>query len=317
MKPTRLALAGILAAFFFAAPAAASADILSGVGTYAKDRFHDALDIVRLRAGFPRDGKAIGAKARVTSLAQAGYVAYDGTYVGLDRRGVGVVNEDRQEAGISVLYGSYNKMVPVWGNGFLKGDTDWSIVEDRRILRNLPHWDDGRQRHLSIGAEVATPLFGIDAGIYPEEVLDFALGFFVLDIFNDDELFDHYMPYQEATTLPEPDEKAPFAKKRQQYEELQDRIKLQQAIEYIEAQEQTSQRQFAPPSTEGAAITPGLADEAMEELDRTAAPSVESLPIVEEPVPAVDEEPVDKEVVDEQQEETNEPATPEENGEEE
>lgn len=190
---------------------------------YGKDRFNDVVDIFRLRVGVPRTGRGYGAKARVTTLAQAGYVRYDGHYLGIDRRAAGLFDEDRLEGGASVIYGSRQEMQGPWGNEFLRGDTEWSKVEDRRILRNIPHWDDGRQRYLSVGAEVATPLLAVDAGVYPEEALDFVLGIFLIDIYTDDQLFQDSRPgprFRRPATLPGPDLEASTARKRAEMDAL-------------------------------------------------------------------------------------------------
>ncbi|MCC6546894.1 hypothetical protein IT570_06965 [Candidatus Sumerlaeota bacterium] len=217
MRRNKLVMAAALAAaltFGATSAEAGTASVLKGILTYAKDRVYDTMDVVRLRVGMPRDGKGIGAKARVTSLAQLGFVTFDGKYIGLDRRGLGLVDERRREGGISIFYGSYNEMEPVVGNGFLRANDDWSAIQDRRILRNLPHWDDGRQRHLSIGAEAVLPIIAVDAGIYPEEILDLALGFVLVDIYDDDTLFGYNVKYRDATTDPGPKLDAPFAEKQ-------------------------------------------------------------------------------------------------------
>lgn len=209
-------LAALLISGSMAAPAPAAP-----VVTYFTDRVHDFLDIFRVRAGFPDGGKGIGVKARATVLAQAGYVYFDGTYAGLERRGIGIVDERRHEGGVSFIYLSRNEMEPTWGNMFLKGGEEWHEVRDRRILRNLPHWDDGRRRPLSFGAEVVTPILALDLGVYPEEAFDFVLGIFTIDIFKDDQLRNYRVPYREGEALPLPFKDAPFAPKRQQFEELQ------------------------------------------------------------------------------------------------
>lgn len=197
--------------------------LLDGPSMYAKDRFNDFVDIFRLRLGVPRTGRGYGAKARVTTLAQAGYVRYDGNYFGIDRRAAGLFSEDRIEGGASIIYGSRQEMRGEWGNEYLRGDTQWSTVEDRRILRNLPHWDDGRQRYLSAGAEVATPLLAVDAGVYPEEALDFVLGFFTIDFYTDDQLFEDSRPgprFRRPTTLPGADTEASTRRKREELDAL-------------------------------------------------------------------------------------------------
>ncbi|MBI5154866.1 hypothetical protein HZA57_06485, partial [Candidatus Poribacteria bacterium] len=193
----------------------------SGVVQYFVDRGHDFLDIFRLRAGVPRHGEGYGAKARVTSLAQVGFVHYDGVYAGMERRGIGWTDERRTEGGISLAYASANEMLPRGGNQFLRGDTLWSDIENRRIVRNLPYWDDGRGHFLSLGGEVATPVLALDAGVYPSEALDFLTGFFTIDIFNDDELWmiESYV-HTAPTTKPGPDLKAATARKRAEMEAL-------------------------------------------------------------------------------------------------
>ncbi len=276
-------------------PGNANADVLEDAGAYLKDRGHDLLDLIRLRGGIPKDAQAIGVKARATTLAQAGYVAFEGTYYGMDRRAVGIVEEERREAGVSVFYGSFNSMIPTMGNGFLKGETPWHVVEDRRFLRNLPYWDDGRKRPLSLGAEVATPILALDAGVYPAEALDLALGLFTIDLMNDDELRGHRTPYQQATTAPVPDTEAPFTEKRQAQQNFLDNLKVQQAIEMLEERVEEPAPQDEPgldqeltPEQEMEQGEQGLisreeADEAMDQADQIEpAERAEPLPITEE-----------------------------------
>lgn len=212
--------------------------LLDGPSMYVKDRFNDFVDIFRLRFGVPRTGRGYGAKARVTTLAQAGYVRYDGHYFGIDRRAAGLFSEDRLEGGASIIYGSRQEMRGEWGNEYLRGDTQWSVVEDRRILRNLPHWDDGRQRYLSAGAEVATPLLAVDAGVYPEEALDFVLGFLTIDVYTDDQLFEDSRPgprFRRPTTLPVADTEASTRRKRAEMDALYGDMNAEEAARNEEA----------------------------------------------------------------------------------
>ncbi|MGF1572300.1 MAG: hypothetical protein ACFCU1_04445 [Sumerlaeia bacterium] len=186
------------------APAAALALMMivptptyAGIEDYFVDRFHDVLDIVRLRSGIPDEGEGYGVKARVTSAAQVGYVNFDGTYAGINRRGIGMTREDREEGGISFLYFSEHAMDTKFGNVFLEGTTDWSKVRDRRLERNKPYWDDGQGDPLGIGAEIATPILALDIGIYPIEIADFVLGIFTIDIMEDDRITQARNPYLE------------------------------------------------------------------------------------------------------------------------
>lgn len=190
----------------------------AGVLDYFKDRGNDVLDVFRARAGFPEHGRGVGVKARVTSLAQVGYVDFDGSYAGLERRGVGVVDEKRREGGVSLAYGSWNETMVSGGNQYLKGTTNWSVLEDRRIVRNLPHWDDGRRRPFSIGAELALPIGALDLGVYPEEFVDLVVGVTTLDMYNDDVAQDVEIPNAMPSDAPEAKADAPFADRRAEHE---------------------------------------------------------------------------------------------------
>ncbi len=223
----------IVAAAIFAAviaPSQAHAGFLGGVGTYAKDRFHDLLDVVRLRGGVPEDGKGIGAKAKVTSLAQVGYVQFRGKMAGMERRAIGITAERRSEGGLSLLYASTNEMRPVAGNDFIHADTAWSEIEDRRIIRNLPYSGDGRHRFFGIGAEVATPILALDAGVYPEEALDFIVGWVGIDLYDDDELFLNGGDLYEPPTPRTPDTNAPFRAKSAALQAFDERMELEASL---------------------------------------------------------------------------------------
>lgn len=191
------------------------------VADYFVDRGHDILDIFRIRAGAPSNGEGYGAKARLTSAAQLGYVNFDGYYAGLNRRGIGVSHEDREEGGISFLYFSEHTMETKTGNVFLHESTDWAKIRDRRLERNLPYWDDGQGDPLGIGAEIATPILALDAGIYPVEAVDFVLGIFTIDIYEDDRLSIQNDPWDPMvpTTPPSPDLEAATSKLTKKLEE--------------------------------------------------------------------------------------------------
>ncbi|CAN5346782.1 hypothetical protein BH09SUM1_BH09SUM1_32320 [soil metagenome] len=225
----KLGISAIFAAAALLAPAVGRAGVVGDVVTYGADRGNDLLDIFRIRGGYAHKGKGAGIKARVTSLAQIGYVWFDGRYYGIERRGIGAVDEHRREGGVSLAYGSWNEMQAVAGNIFLKANTDWSEIEDRRILRNLPYWDDGRKRFFSVGAEVATPLLAVDLGVYPEEALDFVIGFTTIDIFNDDALRGYNLENKDATTEPEPKKTAPFQGKQAKFDEFKKRMEAEKA----------------------------------------------------------------------------------------
>lgn len=232
-KPA-LAAAAVLAMVL---PGTSQAGFFGGVLQYAEDRADDLMDIFRLRVGIPRDGEAYGIKARATSLAQVGYVHFEGRYVGMERRALGVTDERRTEGGLSLAYGSQNEMYSHWGNSFLEETGSWSQAEDRRIIRNLPYWDDGRGHFLSVGTEIATPLISFDVGVYPEEAVDFVTGIFTLDPFNDDQLWVNSRQEYKPTTPPEPDLKAATRRKQKQLDEAAEAWKDEDTEANVEAGE--------------------------------------------------------------------------------
>lgn len=230
--------AGAVALALLAAPAPADA----GVVQYFKDRGTDFLDIFRVRVGMPNNGNGYGAKVRATALLQAGFVHFDGDYIGLDRRGIGWMEERRTEGGISLAYASRHETIPRWGNQYLMAETLWSEIRDRRIVRNDHYWDDGRGDLLGFSVEVATPIGAIDLGVNPSQAVDFVVGFLLIDPFKDDELgIKDYWRYNIAspTDPPEPNLQAATARKRAQMEA--DRARAEQLtlrMEEIRAQMQ-------------------------------------------------------------------------------
>jgi hypothetical protein len=172
------------------APSRASA----GVIEYFRDRGEDLLDVFRLRFMVPYRAEGYGLKARVTSLAQAGYVHFNGSAFGMDRRAIGQVHEKRTEGGVSVVYFSRTQMEKVRGNDYLDSDAIWNQAAPRGIMRRGSSWDDGRLHPVSVGAEVELGAFGLDVGAYPTEAIDFVLGWLFLDIYKDDRSFTDDLP---------------------------------------------------------------------------------------------------------------------------
>lgn len=244
-----LVLPFVFCAAAFVSPASAQDDPPEVKdGNYFKDRAHDVLDLFRLRGGIPDEGRSIGLKARVTTAVQVGYVAYQGPYAGMDRRAIGVFDEKRREGGISGAYGSFNEMDGK-GNYFMDQDTPWALARDRRILRNLPHWDDGRRRALSCGVELATPIFALDVGVYPGEAVDLVLGFFTIDVVHDDHVdWDDLKKIQKQSTYPEPKTDAAFEGKRIENQEFLDGLKAKEAEEYEAFIQRKSEEQTAAPA---------------------------------------------------------------------
>lgn len=296
----------------------ARADVFDAVGGYCYDRVLDFADIFRIRAGIPGDGEGFGLKARATALAQIGYVHFDGGYAGWDRRGFGVAWEERTEGGVSLLYGSRHDMKPRIGTYHFMGDTLWSEVRDRHILRTLPYWDDGHGDLLGIGGEVATPFIAVDLGLYPTEIGDFVFGFFTFDPMLDDEsnlVEDWQYHGMIPTKLPGPDLEAATAKKRAELEELYGQMLSeeeldQQALEAgMEGVEEMDEEGMLPAGEEspGGMEAEPLSMQDLEEFESEAdivelppavdsgemmeesGGGVEALPVVSEPPPVEEE----------------------------
>lgn len=217
----------LLAAALSVTATPAPAGFVEGVGIYIQDRVNDFADIFRLRAGIPNGGRSIGLKARATVFAQAGYVYFDGDYWGMDRRSIGMVEELRQEGGVSILYGSNTEMVPIIGNVFMRGDSEWSKIYERTLVRYHAAWDDGRQRPFSLGLEVALPVVAFDVGLYPTEAFDFVIGFTTIDLYKDDRLYQPTLRQEApARVPPRPDKEAPFRDLRERFTELKEEFEL-------------------------------------------------------------------------------------------
>jgi len=154
---------------------------------YLRDRGYDFLDMFRIRFSIAPKAEAIGIHARATCLAQAGFIYFNGSFVGMDRRAFGVWNETKTEGGISALYYTRIESDAPYGNQFLDENTQWFNITDRGLIRNDTYWDDGRYHPVSIGVEAQLGILpGIDIGIYPEEIVDFIWGIFTFDFWQDD-----------------------------------------------------------------------------------------------------------------------------------
>jgi len=150
---------------------------------YLTDRFLDLCDVARIKVG----AGGFGVNARATTLVQLGAVFTQGTYVGWERRSIGVWQEDRFAGGFSAAYQTTITTTFMQGNEFADPTSDWNrLFLDRGYVRNGTNlFDDGRNRPLSVAAEVHLGI-GVDVAVYPEELIDFVLGIFTVDILADD-----------------------------------------------------------------------------------------------------------------------------------
>jgi hypothetical protein len=155
--------------------------------SYWSNRGYDAMDMIRLQWGVPRDFKAFGISAKATALLQAGLVIFEGKKVGLERRAIGIKRQEKLEGGISPVYFTTIREAGEFGNYFMRTDTEWAETRDRRIIRNGFFWSDGTARPISFGLELEMfCLGGPDLMLYICEVGDFFAGWVGLDPRGDD-----------------------------------------------------------------------------------------------------------------------------------
>jgi len=164
-----------------------SAQETGAFSNFWANRLYDFMDLMRLEWGAPRDFKAFGATAKATCLAQAGFVFFEGTKVGLERRAVGIIRQKKIEGGISPVYFTTVREGGEFGNEFMRTTTDWAKARDRRIIRNGFFWSDGTERPFSFGFELELFCFGgPDVHFYLCELADFLAGWVGLDPRGDD-----------------------------------------------------------------------------------------------------------------------------------
>jgi hypothetical protein len=161
---------------------------------YLQDRFLDMADFLRLKIGVG----GFGFNARGTALAQIGMVYTNGVFMGFDRRAWGIWREERYAWGFSLAYHTEIATTYYAGNEFADPLSPWNDLNPRRgYIRNDEGWDDLRWRPFSAGAEVHFGI-GVDVALYPEEVLDFVFGFFLIDFLHDDLANLEYTYYDEG-----------------------------------------------------------------------------------------------------------------------
>jgi len=154
---------------------------------YWSDRLYDFTDLFRLQWGVPRDFKAFGAKVKITSLAEAGFVYFLGKKAGMERRAIGVIRQDKCEGGITPVYFTGVTEAAECGNYFLVPNTRWQQIRDRRIVRRGLFWSDGTLHPVALGFEIELFCFGgPDVQFYFCELGDFFAGWFGLDPRGDD-----------------------------------------------------------------------------------------------------------------------------------
>jgi len=154
---------------------------------YWPNRFYDFMDLFRFQWGVARDFKAFGAKVKATSLAEVGFVYFEGKKVGIERRAIGIIRQEKIEGGVTPIYFSAFREGGEFGNDFMRTTTQWAKVRDRRIIKNGFFWSDGTGRPVALGVELELFCFGgPDIQFYLCELADFMAGWVGLDPRGDD-----------------------------------------------------------------------------------------------------------------------------------
>ncbi len=136
-----------------------SDSVLGTVLLYLPNRFFDVLDIVRARV---RVGPGVGFDVRATQLADFFIGSYWSIYVGLP--------------------GPRGRVIPVLPAGLeTRTGLEVSVVDATIEGFNGPDYGTGE---FGLGFQLL--IIGVDVGVDPLEIVDFAVGLFTFDIQDDD-----------------------------------------------------------------------------------------------------------------------------------
>ena len=145
-------------------------------GHYFLSRWYDLIDIVDFSVGA---GPGFMVTAHVTKFAQAGGGWSDAHRVGFRGRSAGVWREKRKEVGVSLLY--YQKVERECITGWVE-----SFRSDKMDLDTASVYANNNDRSfLGIGATVQAGIL-VDINVRPMQAADFVLGFFTIDVLEDD-----------------------------------------------------------------------------------------------------------------------------------
>ena len=143
---------------------------------YFLSRWYDLIDIVDFSVGA---GPGFLFNVRATKIAQVGGGYSDAYHVGFRGRSAGFWKEKRCEIGVSLLY--YQKIKRERITGWVE-----SFRSDKMDLDTSAVYANNNDRAFTgIGATVHA-LVLVDVNVRPMQALDFALGWFTIDILDDD-----------------------------------------------------------------------------------------------------------------------------------
>ena len=154
------------------------ASIKVRAGHYFLSRWYDLLDIVDFSVGA---GPGFLVNGHATKVAQFGFGYSDAYRVGLRGRSAGVWREKRLEAGVSILY---------WQKVKRERITGWveNFRSDKMDLDTAAVYQNNNDRSFTgIGATIHA-LILVDVNVRPAQAADFVLGWFGIDVLDDDTL---------------------------------------------------------------------------------------------------------------------------------
>jgi len=143
---------------------------------YFLSRWYDLIDIVDFSVGA---GPGFMINAHCTKLAQAIGGYSDAYRVGFRGRSAGVWHEKRKEVGVSLLYYQQieRERITGWVESFRSEKMD---LDTTAIYAN-----NNDRSFLGVGATVQVCVL-VDVNVRPMQALDFVLGWFTIDILDDD-----------------------------------------------------------------------------------------------------------------------------------
>lgn len=143
---------------------------------YFLSRWYDLIDIVDLSFGA---GPGFLINAHATKFFQVGFGYSDAYRVGFRGRSAGVWREKRLEAGVSILY--YQKVKRERISGWVENfRTDTMDLDTTAVYAN-----NADRSFTGIGATIHA-LILVDVNVRPAQAADFVLGWFGIDILDDD-----------------------------------------------------------------------------------------------------------------------------------
>jgi hypothetical protein len=162
---------------------------------YVPARFYDLLDILQLNLAMDSTF-SFYAVAGLDPI-YGGLGLYEAEKLGWDGRLFGQWTEKRCDLGLGLETFTRYEKIPNWGNRYLFNaaySPHKNTVSDHGKFYDrwgfTTRYLDHEHRILDVSAEVHVFAFGVDVGVSPLEILDFATGILGFDVISDDDWVD-------------------------------------------------------------------------------------------------------------------------------